>query len=282
MTTIPSAGTSRRTPVEFSEGSGRGGLVNGSGVIAALVRRGFTAMARIPVSIIPAIAMPVFFTVAFSGAFSALVLVPGFPTDNILNFMAPYACLQGAAFAGVAAAFSTGRDLETGFYDRLLMSPAPRWSLGAASVTYCTVRSLIPFSIVLLLATIGGLSFPAGPWAVVCLAGATLAVAALAALWAMGVTFRLRTQASAGLAQVVIFMAMFLSVGTSPTDIQQGWLRHVSPYNPLTPIMGLARAGFIGAGGVEWAEVWPGLVSIVGTGAILTLWCMRGFAKLRP
>ena len=58
MTTIPSAGTSRPAPVEFSEGSGRGGLVNGSGVIAALVRRGFTAMARIPVSIIPAIAMP--------------------------------------------------------------------------------------------------------------------------------------------------------------------------------------------------------------------------------
>ena len=38
---------------------------------------------------------------AFSGSFSAIVDIPGFPTDNILNCMVPYAILQGAAFSGI-------------------------------------------------------------------------------------------------------------------------------------------------------------------------------------
>lgn len=256
--------------------------MNGVRVLMILVRRGFTALFRIPVALIPAVAMPVFFTVAFAGAFSALVHIPGYPTQNILNWMAPYACMQGAAFAGVTAAFTVGRDLETGFYDRLLMAPAARWALGGSGVVYCALRSLLPLSIVLLLAWAGGIDFLAGGWSVLCLAVATMFVAAIASMWAMGVTFRLKTQASAGLAQIGIFVVMFLSIGTTPTEIQEGWLRQVSPLNPLTPILNFARAGFIGAGGVAWHEVWPGLIGIAGCFALSALWCARGFRTLRP
>src|SRR5690606_12689219 len=105
-------------------------------------------MIRIPAAVVPVVVMPVFFVLAFSGAFSAITDIPGFPTDNILNWMVPFAVLQGAAFAGFGAALGAGRDLENGFYDRLLLSPVPRPGLVLGPLTYSAVRALLPFVIV--------------------------------------------------------------------------------------------------------------------------------------
>ena len=58
-----------------------------------------------------------FFVVSFTGAFSALTRIEGYGTDNVYNWMAPYAALQGAVFAGVGGAASAADDLENGFFD---------------------------------------------------------------------------------------------------------------------------------------------------------------------
>ena len=63
--------------------------------------------------------MPVFLLISFSGSFSAVIDVPGFPTDSILAWVAPFPVIQGAAFAGVGAFSAVAADLENGFYDRL-------------------------------------------------------------------------------------------------------------------------------------------------------------------
>lgn len=249
-------------------------------VLRSLVGRSWTALVRIPAAIIPAIAMPVFFTVAFSGTFRSLTMIPGFPTDQILNWMVPYSCLQGASFAGLGSIFGLGRDIESGFHDRLLLSPAPRWSIAGAPVAYSAMRSLVPIAIVLPLGAAGGLSFPGGPVAVLLLVVASMAVGGLATLWGMGVVYRMRSQRAGGLAQVGLFTVMFLSTGTMPVDLQRGWLPHVARFNPVTPILDLARAGFLG--GATWAEVWPGLVAIVGAALALGWWAQRGFRRLLP
>ena len=99
------------------------------GVAQELARRSLVNIARTPSAVVPTIAMPLFFIVAFSGAFGALTDIPGFPTDNAINWFMPWAIMQGAAFAGMGVCFGIGRDLENGFYDRLLMAPTHRLSL---------------------------------------------------------------------------------------------------------------------------------------------------------
>ena len=87
--------------------------------------------------------MPMFFVIAFSGSFSRLSDLPSFPTDNVLNWFVPFAILQGAAFAGFGTGFSTVRDIETGFYDRLLLAPGSRAGLfvGPIIASSCAPRS---------------------------------------------------------------------------------------------------------------------------------------------
>jgi ABC-2 type transport system permease protein len=249
-------------------------------LIGVLNARSARNLRRIPAALIPTIVMPVFFTVAFTGTFRGLTLLPGYPTDNIWNWMVPYACVQTSSFAAMGAAFSLGRDLETGFYDRLLVAPVAPWAVPASGVLWSVVRTAMPVTICLVLGVVGGLTFPSGTFSVLWLVVAAAGVSTMAALWGQGVMYRSRKQSAGGLVQIGLFVVMFLSVGMVPLDLQEGWLPKVARYNPLTPILTLARAGFVYGG--DWSHVWPGLVSILGCSLLLAWWAMRGLRTLVP
>jgi ABC-2 type transport system permease protein len=249
-------------------------------VAGQLAWRGVLGIVRIPATIIPVVVMPVFFTLAFSGAFSAVTDIPGFPTDNILDWMVPFAIMQGAAFAGFGAAFGAGRDLENGFYDRLLLAPVPRRALVMGPLLLTMGRSLLPLAIVLPVGYLGGARIEGGVPGFVMLLLATLGVSVLAALWGLGVVYRARSQRAGALVQAGIFVALFLSVGQVPLDVMTGWLLWVAERNPFTYILTMARQGFLGE--VTWADTWPGLVSFLAGLVVLGWFAKRGFDRLVP
>ena len=267
MTTIAKAGLSRRiVPAD---------------VTRSLAPRGLIATLRVPATVIPTIIMPIFFTLAFSGAFGALTGLPGFPADNILDWMAPFAILQGAAFAGFGASFAVGRDIENGFYDRLLLSPAPRWSIISGPLLFSAGRAFLPLCTVLPVAYLGGARIQGGPAGLVTLVIAAVGVALCAGLWGLGVIYRFKTLRAGALVQVGIFVTQFLSVGQVPLEAMEGtWLYTVARLNPFTQVLDLARQGFLGD--VTWAETWPGLAAIVLSTAGLAWFAWRGFRTLVP
>jgi ABC-2 type transport system permease protein len=257
-------------------------LSPGGAVLASareLARRSLTAMVRVPAAVIPVVVMPIFFVVAFSGSFGALTDVPGFPTDDVLDWMAPFAILQGAAFAGLGAAFGAGRDLETGFYDRLLLAPVPRRALVVGPLLYSATRSLLPYCIVTPLVLVVGATLE-DPLGLLTLLAAAVGVSVVAGMWGLGVAYRTRSQRSGALTQVGIFIAMFLTTGQVPLDLMSGWLETVATYNPMTQVLDMARAGFLGP--VTWGEVWPGLLALALSAAVLGLFAYRGFRRVVP
>ena len=58
--------------------------------------------------------------------FGNLTLLPGFTTDSYQSFLIPVSLMQGAGFTGAATGVNLARDIEQGWFDRLLASPAPR------------------------------------------------------------------------------------------------------------------------------------------------------------
>jgi len=286
MTTAP-ASTNQPGP---GQGSGQGPDFAGSSissegrvpigpVIGILIRRGLIAITRIPAAIGPILIMPIFFMVAFAGSYSAIVAIPGFPTDNILSWFVPYACVQGAAFGGMGTGFSTARDIESGFYDRLLLAPIKRISLVLGALGGSMVRSLLPLVTVLPLGLILGADLPS----LLGLALLTLTcvmVGAVTGLWALGVVYRLRSQRSLGLVQVGIFATLFLSIGQVPLAVMQGWLHGAARINPTTNLLRMARQGFLDDG-VTWELTWPGLVAGTVMIAGLSLWAGTGFRKVQ-
>ena len=248
-------------------------------VAAAMVRRSLVGTLRIPATFVPMIIMPLFFVLAFGGAFSSITLLPGFPPDSILSWVAPFAVLQGASFAGFGTAFGAGRDLENGFFDRLLLAPTPRVALVLGALGYSALRAFVPTVIVVTAVLLGGAAVPGGPLAILVLLVAAIGVALSAGLWGLGVVYRTRTQRAGGLIQVGIFAAMFLSVGLVPLSQMEGtWLWWVARVNPVTAVLAMARTGFVGT--VQVADVLTGLAALAVVIGLLGWFAWRGFRRL--
>ncbi len=121
-------------------------------VAAAISQRGLVRMLRLPSLIFPAIIMPVFFVVAFSGSFAAAVQIEGYGTDKAVNWMTAWAVLQGGAFAGVGSAGAAATDLENGFFDRIRLAPVNPLAVVVGLLGYSLIRALVPVSTVLAVA----------------------------------------------------------------------------------------------------------------------------------
>jgi ABC-2 type transport system permease protein len=247
-------------------------------VARTLANRSLMRIRRIPGAIVPTVAMPVFLLISFSGAFSSVVNIPGFPTDSILSWVAPYAVIQGSAFAGVGASQAVASDLENGFYDRLLMSPSSRFSLMLGPLSAAMVRVLLPFTVVLAVAAIGGLELTEGVRGLLMLLLTAEGVALIATFYGLALVYKFRTQRSGSLVQVGIFVVMFLSVGQVPLAVMKGWLHGVATLNPMTNILRMARQGFVDQ--ITWADTWPGLLVILVGTLLFGRWAYRNLLRL--
>ena len=154
-----------------------------------------------------------------------------------------------------------------------------RRALVLGPLLFSAGRSLLPLSIVLPMAMLGGARFQ-DPLGFFTLLIAAIGVAVVSGMWGLGVAYRTRNQRSGALTQVGIFVAMFLTTGQVPLGAMTGWLHGVARFNPATNVLALAREGFVGE--VTWHDTWPGLLALAGAGALLGVFTWRGFRKLVP
>lgn len=253
----------------------------GRTVALAVARRSLLLIPRLPSTFVPSMLMPVFLTIVFSEAFAGIALLPGFPARDTVDWFIPMTAMMGSAFAGVTTGLSVARDLEIGFYERFLASPAPRSSLLAGAMLAAMVRAAFPVTLVLLVGALLGVNLPGGIAGLGTLAIAVAGVSLSAAAWSLGIALRFKTLQAAPLMQVGVFLTVFLSTAQMPLDLLSGWLKTVATYNPMTYILGLARQGFLGTG-ISWADTWPGLAAIGGVLALLTLFAGRGMQRVIP
>lgn len=243
-----------------------------------LAVRSLRNIRRLPAAFLPALMMPIVQTIAFSGTFFAITRLPGFPTDRSVNWYLPLAVVMGSSFAGLAIGFSAIRDLMSGFYDRLRMTPAPRRSLLIGPLLSAWVRVLIVVTVVVIVGTGLGARPPGGPLALLLLYVAGIGVSTIGTGWALGLAYRFRDMRAAALMQLSLFVALFLTSAQAPLDVMRGWLHAVARVNPFTNVLRLARAGFLGD--VTWEDVWGGLVALVLMGTAAMWFARRGLAGL--
>lgn len=249
-------------------------------VMPALIVRSIVALTRLPSAFIPSVIFPIFQIIAFGGAFSAITLLPGFPTHQVLNWFAPLALLQGAGFMGASVGLATTRDIETGFYDRLLLAPSPRWALLAGPVLGAVVRSLPSTYIVLVVAALGGARLVGNALGVLTLLLASVGVTALFGFWTLGLAYRFKSQRAAPLMQIGIFVSIFLATAQVPLAAMTGWLHAVARVNPMSNVLRLARVGFLGQ--VTWHDCWGGLLALAVGTLLAAVFAARQFRSLVP
>jgi len=226
--------------------------------IAALIARSKNELIRVPGAAIPGILAPTIFFLGLNGVFGNLVQLRGFDTDNYLSFIIPISMLQGAGFTGAATGVNLARDIEQGWFDRLMASPTPRWALLAGMVLSACARALIPAALVLIVALILGAHFP-GLLGLLLAALFVAGMAAVAAGWGTMLALRYRSQSAAPLMQAGMFILILFTV------------------NPVTQIVEAIRQGFVG--GITWQDTWQGLVALVALMALMLTAALRGMVR---
>lgn len=245
--------------------------------VRALMRRALNEIFRVPGAAIPGILAPTIFFLGLTSAFGNLTLLPGFDSDSYQSFIVPVSLMQGAAFTGAATGVNLARDIEQGWFDRLLSSPAPRPALLAGLVLSASFRALIPATFLLAVAFATGAKWPGFLGLAIALI-VVMGMAIVAATWGTSLALRFKTQSAAPLMQAGMFLAVLLTTAYAPLDLLTGWLQEVARINPVTQVVEAARQGFVGD--VTWAETWPGFVALIGLGAILTFFALRGMNRM--
>lgn len=242
-------------------------------VIGILVKRSLVRVRRMPSAFVPSLVMPVFQLIAFSGAFGFAVTRLEI-VANALDWYVPLNAIQGASFGALGVSFALINDMQTGFFDRILMAPTRRWVLIASPMAAAVARSTVPVIFVVIVGFIGGMNVPGGPLSILCVAIAAIAIAVVAAAFALGLTFRMRNMGAATLTQFAIFFTIFLSTSQVPLAAMSGWLRGVARINPMTNVLRFARQGFLGD--VTWEQSWGGLVAMGAMLFLATIFALTG------
>jgi ABC-2 type transport system permease protein len=243
-----------------------------------LMIRNLRRIRRLPSAFFPALLMPIFQSIAFSGTFFAITKVPGFPTDRSINWFMPLGACMGSAFGGVGLGFTMIGDIETGFFDRLRMSPAPRNALLIGPLLSAWFRTVLVVTAVIAVGFALGARLTGGILGILSLYAAGIGIATIATGWGLGLAFRFRDMRGAAIMQLGLFLTIFLSSAQSPLNVMRGWLHGVARINPITNILRLARQGFVGD--VSWANTWGGLVAIVALAAVTMVFARRGLDSL--
>jgi len=246
-------------------------------VVDALVRRALNEIARVPGAAIPGVLAPTIFMLGLTAVFSKVTELRGFGSvDAYLAFILPVGLLQGAGFTGAATGVNLARDMEQGWFDRLLLAPQSRPLLLAGIVASASLRSLMPATVLLLVGFAFGVPFP-GVGHLALSAALVMTLAAAAACYATLVALRFRTQQAAPLMQIGAFVAVLFTTAYAPAALLQPWMRTIADLNPVTKVLEGVRQGFVGP--VTWATTWPAIVAAAGLLLVLGALAVRGMRR---
>ena len=200
--------------------------------------RALRSILRDPEAVVPALITPVFFFVIIVGAVQDLAeTIPGV---NYKAFQLPVAIIF--AVTGISRAVTLVTDIQTGYFDRLSLTPVNRLALllGHMVADFVLVIALtVP---VIILGFAVGVRFESGPLGII-------VFVLISGFWGIVYTgfpyaMALKTgnPAAVNTSWLLFFPFAFLTTAFLPKEALTGWLASIATYNPVTYLLEALRS----------------------------------------
>jgi ABC-2 type transport system permease protein len=211
--------------------------------VGQLARRSVLRTLRQPAQIVPALIFPLFLLAVNAGGLKDATNLPGFPTDSYITFAVAITFMQGALFSVMNTGTDLARDIETGFLNRMALTPLRGAALLSGLLAGSFVLGLLQAVAFLTAGLAGGAEIAAGVGGAAMIV--LLAVSITVAFGTIGLFAALRTgsgEAVQGLFPV-FFVFLFLSSMALPLDlIETDWFHTVASINPVTYLLEAFRS----------------------------------------
>ena len=210
--------------------------------ILLIIARSLRNSLRTPAAVIPNVVISVFFLFVYNSGLSSVGKLPGFH-GSYLGFILPVAVVSAAVGGAGTAGQALIRDIESGYFTKLLLTPARRLALVWGPMVAGAVILVGQVILILLLALALGLTSASG-------VGGLLMVLVYAFIWGMAfagyavfTALKTKNAAAAQAATFAFFPLIFLSTTFVPKQyITSTWLKWVATVNPTTYVFSAMRS----------------------------------------
>lgn len=245
--------------------------------VGAVAGRSIRRSLRQPAMVIPPLVFPVTLMIVNAAGLQASTDLPGFPTDSFLAFALAVPFIQGALFSTMNAGTDLARDIQTGFLNRLALTPLRGSALLAGLLSGIVVLGLVQAVFYVVVGLVLGVDFAAGAGGIVVL----LAFAVLVSLGfgALGSFLALRTGSGEAVQGMfpLLFVFLFISSINAPRDlISVDWFRWAATANPVSYLVECVRSLIIVGWDAEALALGFGIALAIAVVALaLASWAMK-------
>ena len=210
---------------------------------ATLGRRAVIRTVRQPANVIFPLVFPMLLLAVNSGGLKAETHLPGFPTSSFVAFALAVPFIQGALFATMNAGTDLARDIQTGFLNRLSLTPMRGIALLAGQLGGVVTLGVIQAAVYLSVGLAVGVRPAAGAIGVLVLFG--FAVLISLGFGALGAFAALRTGSTEAVQSIfpAFFVFLFISSMNIPRNlIEIRWFQDVATVNPISYLIECVRS----------------------------------------
>jgi ABC-2 type transport system permease protein len=203
--------------------------------IAALARRSTLRTLRQPAVSVSALLFPMMFFSINASGLDAASRIPGFPTDSYLDFAFAFPLVQASLFGAITAGSDLARDIESGFFDRLSLTPMRPVALLAGMLAGVVALGFLQGLVFLAIGLLMGVEVSSGFLGMLVLVLLTVLVAL--GFGGIGAILALRTGSVEAVESAfpLFFVVIFMSSINLPRDlIEADWFRFIATINPIS------------------------------------------------
>lgn len=236
--------------------------------IGIMAWRSLITTFRVPAAIIPGILISVFFLFVYEASLgNASSFLPGLAGKSYLAFILPVSIVSSALAGAGVAGQAIVRDIENGYFDKLLLTPVSRAALLLGPMIAGAVTLGLQTVFVLVVGVLMGLQPATGFAGVLAVLALALLLGAGFSGFTVGVALRSGNAAATQGSSLLFFPLTFLTATFVPVSLLSGWIKTAAVYNPVTYILEAMRSMLLN--GWEPEIIARGLSSTLALGVIL-------------
>ena len=209
--------------------------------VALVTWRNILTIVRTPLALFPPMLISLFFLIIYESTLGgAADFLPGI-NGSYIGFIMPLSIISASLAGAGIAGQNLVRDVETGYFDKLLLTPVSRGALVLGPILAGALVLGVQAALVIAVGLLMGLDPATG-------LGGLLAVTGLAVLLGTGFAgFSVASALNSGNAAAtsassfIFFPLTFLAPTFVPLELLDGWLKTAARFNPITYVLEAMR-----------------------------------------
>jgi ABC-2 type transport system permease protein len=243
--------------------------------IITMTWRNLIVNLRTPSAIVPPLILGGFFLIIYEAQLgnASNFFLSG--TDYI-NFILPLSIISSSLSGAGVAGQSLVRDIESGYFDKLMLTPISRSALILGPIFAGAIILAFQATFIVFIGLLMGLSSASGIAGLFVLVGLALLLGLSFAGFTIAIALFTGNAAATQSANFLFFPLTFLTATFVPIDLLDGWIKVATQINPITYILEAMRALLI--------DGWVAKPLLIGMGAslglglltfVLSIWGLR-------